>query len=124
MNDPWYVILRDLMVILSAASLIVVCVFTALVVWRLYKLAKEVRGQLEPIIGSMGRTADTVKVSGSFMTTRQVPSPMAAVGVAAGTYHLYNMLRMFQRGMASPPAPPATDAEPPAGGDASETGGE
>jgi hypothetical protein len=113
MHDPWFVILRDFTVILAAAAVIVVSAFTAMVVWRLYKLALQVRAEMEPIMESMGRTAETVETSGAFMSgqklrgpaltgglplERRMPSPVAAFGLAAGAFQLFNMARELQRG--------------------------
>jgi hypothetical protein len=121
MHDAWYVILRDIMVILAAASVIVMSVFVALVAWRLYVIGRELQVELQPVIETMNQTANTVRDSSSFVAGHTVPPPVGAIGVAAGVYQLYVLVRQFSASMKEGNAALAVDAL--AGDSIEDTGG-
>jgi len=86
------------MVILAALSVILVAVFAALVSWRVYVIAKDLKRQLEPVIETVNQTADTVRGGAAFVAGGHVPRPAAAVGMAAGAYRAAGLARHLWRG--------------------------
>lgn len=83
MDTAWYVVLRDLMVMLAAAAVVATSVFLALVGWQLYRLGKDVYVEIQPLLASMQDTADTVRHTAGFVNERLYARD-GAVGVAAG----------------------------------------
>jgi hypothetical protein len=87
------------MVILSAATLILVSVFTGLVAWRLYRMARELQADLMPVIAAIQDTADTVRDTTGYVGKRAVSPALGVVGAASGALELYGQLRELYRGL-------------------------
>jgi hypothetical protein len=107
LEGSWHVVLRDILVILAAASVISVSLFAALVAWQLYRLAIEMREEAQPIIDSVEITAKTVQGTAEFVGDNTVPPAVTAVGFSAGAFSVYRQLERFYRGLRTP-APKST----------------
>lgn len=99
MDNAWHVVLRDIMVILAASSLVLVSVFAALVVWRLYRLGRVLHADLQPVIASLRQTADTVRDATSFTSGRAVSPAVGVIGAASGAFEVVRLLKQFYRGL-------------------------
>ncbi len=97
MTDPWYVVLRDLLIILAALATVLAASFGTLVAWRLYRLALTMRGEIEPILASLNETAATVRDSSTFVRQSRMPSPMTTVGMLTGGLRLVRMVRQLRK---------------------------
>ncbi len=97
MVDPWYVVLRDLMIILAALVTVLAGSLSALVAWRLYRLALALRGEIEPILASLNETAATVRDSSVFVQRSHLPSPVTTVGLLAGGLRFVRLVRRLRR---------------------------
>ena len=98
MESTWEWI-RDFLIILAAAGVIVVSLFTALVSWQVYRLARELRDQLQPILESLQDTAETVRDTAEFMGGRVVSPAVSVFGAAAGARGVLGLLREFYKGI-------------------------
>lgn len=85
------------MVILAAAVIIVTSAFVALVAWRLYRIGKELQHDVEPVVGSMRETADTVTKTTSFVGSGAVSPVVSVVGFAGGLAHLARVVDQARR---------------------------
>lgn len=110
MEGAWYVVLRDIMVILAATALVVLSLFAALVLWQLYRLGRELYTQVQPVVESMNETAETVKGTAGFMSDRLASPATSVASVSAGTYGLFGYLRALRRGQ-GPVAPVPLEEE-------------
>lgn len=99
MEGSWYVVLRDIVVILAGASVVTTSVFAGLVVWQLYRLFKEFRAEAQPILDSVRETADTVQGTTTFVSQHAVPPAATAAGLTAGAVSVYRQLDQFYRGL-------------------------
>jgi len=99
MDGSWHVVLRDILVILAAAAVITMSAVTVLVGWQLWRLGKELKAELQPILDSVQHTADTVQDTASFMGQRAIPPTANAVGLTTGAVRLYRSLETFYQGM-------------------------
>lgn len=99
MGDPnaWHVVLRDIMIMLAAASVIVSSVFVALIAWRLYRLSREMQHDFEPIVASMQETADTMRDTSEFVGSGAVSPAVSVIGVASGIQHVVRAVQRFTR---------------------------
>jgi archaellum component FlaG (FlaF/FlaG flagellin family) len=102
LEGSWHAVLRDIMVILAAASVISTALFAGLVAWQLYRLAKEMRDEAQPIIDSVETTAKTVQGTAEFVNHRTVPPVVTAVGLGSTVFSVYRQLQMFYRGIRTP----------------------
>lgn len=107
LEGSWHVVLRDILVILAAASVLSTSVFICLVLWQLYRLAIEMREEAQPIIDSVETTAKTVQGTAEFVGDRTVPPAVTAVGFSASAFSVYRQLQIFYRGIRTP-APGST----------------
>jgi hypothetical protein len=105
MDGAWYVVLRDIMVILAAAAVVTTSVFTLLVAWQIYRLLQEVRDESRPIIQTVRDTAATVQDAAAFMRHRTVPPVAAVTGLGVGAARLVGQLAQFYRGLHRDDAP-------------------
>jgi hypothetical protein len=72
--------------------------------WQLYRLAMELRREVQPILDSIQDTADTVKGTASFVGERVVAPATGAVSTAAGAYGLLQLVQQFYREQRRSPA--------------------
>jgi hypothetical protein len=91
------VVLRDILIILAAGALILMALGMALVGWQVYRIARDLRDELQPIIDSVQDTADTVRDTAGFVGERVVAPTTGAVSAAAGAYGLLQLLQQFYR---------------------------
>jgi hypothetical protein len=105
-EGAWYVILRDIMIILAAAALVLMSLFAVVVLWQLYRLGKELSAEVQPVIESMQETTETVKGTAGFMSDRMSSPASSVVSVSASSYGLVGYLRSLRR------APPPADSRP------------
>lgn len=85
------------MVILAAAVVIVTSAFVALVFWRIYRIGRELQHDVEPVVGSMRETADTVSKTSSFVGSGAVSPVVSVVGFAGGLTHLARVVDRVRR---------------------------
>jgi len=110
MGDTWHVVLRDIMIILAAASVVSFTLFTGLVLWQVYRLAIETRDETQPLLDTIRETADSLRATAQFVGQRSVPPALTAVGFTSGAVHLYQDLTRFYRGLRRPDGGPPTEA--------------
>lgn len=101
MTDQWYVVLRDLLIILAALATILAAGFASIVFWRLYRLAREIRAQLEPIVASVDRTAATLRDSSAFVKRSRVPAPVTTIGLLMAGIRFLRLVRSLRGHAAS-----------------------
>lgn len=101
MDGSWHVVLRDILVILAAASVVTVSVFTGLVLWQVYRIALEMREEAQPLIESVESTAKTIQGTADFVSDRTVPPAVSAVGFGAAAFSVYGHLQQFYTGLRS-----------------------
>jgi hypothetical protein len=80
------------MVILAAATVIVVSAFVALVAWRLYRMGRELQHDVEPVVESMRVTADTVRDTTSFVGSGAVSPAVSVIGLGGGARHMARLV--------------------------------
>jgi hypothetical protein len=122
----WTAYLRDIFVILAAAGLILACGYAALVAWQVYKFARALSVELEPILISAQQSAQTVENTAGFMANRFTTPANTATNTALGMFGLFQLYRQARQSPPSPalpsdatePAPPAVVATVPPPGDA------
>ncbi len=93
MDYGWTVYVRDVFVILAAAALILVCGYIGLVAWQIYRLARDLGVELEPIVASAQRSAETVESTAGFLSGRYTTPATAASNTALGLYGMYQLFR-------------------------------
>ncbi len=93
MDGAWHVFLRDILIIVSAAALLVTLIMTMLVSWQVLRLARELRDEVQPILASVKDTADTVRHTADFVGGKVVSPAATAVGSAAGARGLIVIMR-------------------------------
>jgi hypothetical protein len=103
MSDTWHVVLRDIMIMLAAGSLITFLRFAIIAIWQLYRLAIEVRDESEPIVTAVLDTAESVRGAARFVTDHSLPPAVTGVGMSAGAVRAYRGLTSFYRGLRSGP---------------------
>ncbi len=81
--DPWYVVLRDITVILAAASLVLSSIFLSIVGWQLWRLGKELRDEAHPIVGAVQELTTTVGDTATFLKDRVAAIPLLGGGKSA-----------------------------------------
>jgi len=121
--EGFTVILRDVMVVLASAALMLASVFGALVVWQVYRLARELRAEVQPILASVQETTETVRDTTAFVGRRMSSRMSALVSLGASARGAYRLVGQFYgdlrrdapagapaAGSAAPrpPAPPAS----------------
>ena len=99
MDGAWHVVLRDILVILAAGSVVTAAVFTVLVLWQLYRLAIELQDESAPIVESVRLTAETVQDTALFVRQRAVPPAISATGFSVGAVRIYREMSRFYRGL-------------------------
>jgi hypothetical protein len=98
MDGAWYVALRDILIIVAAAALLVTLAFLSIVGWQLYKLALEFREEVAPIVVALQDTAETVRGTSDFVGNRLViPTADTAAGMANSTGLLKLLARFTAR---------------------------
>jgi hypothetical protein len=95
MDGAWYVFLRDIMIIVAAASLLVTLLFVSIVAWQLYKFAMEFREEVSPIVVALQDTAETVRDTSDFIGTRLVVPATDATASAADSAGILKLLARF-----------------------------
>jgi hypothetical protein len=95
MEGAWHVVLRDILVILAAAAVTLTSLLGAVLGWRLYRLARELQADLQPIIEAAQETADTVRGTAGFVSDRMVAPATTAAASAAGLYSMFRLLGEF-----------------------------
>jgi len=101
--DPWYVVLRDITVILAAASMVLASLFLGVVGWQLWRLGRELRDEAHPLVGSVQEIADTVRDTATFVKGRVTSLPQlgggggATEGSATASAGLGGTVRQLQR---------------------------
>ncbi len=113
------IILRDIMVILAAAALILMSAFGALVFWQLYRLGRELQAEMQPILASVQDTTDTVRGTAEFVSQRMSSrfSGLVALGYSAKSF--YQLIQQFVNGLRQLAATRGSELPatlPPAGG--------
>lgn len=108
MDYAWTVYVRDVFVILAAAALILVCGYLGLVAWQVYRLARELGTEIQPILASAQRSAETVENTAGFLASRYTTPAAAASNTALGLFGLYQLYRRTRADQAAQvAAPPA-----------------
>lgn len=107
MDGSWHVVLRDVLVILAAGSVVTAAVFTMLVLWQLYRLAIELQDEAAPIVDAMRITAETVQDTASFVRSNAVPPAISATGFSIGAVRTYRELSRFFKGLRRDDSPRA-----------------
>ena len=82
--DPWYVVLRDITVILAAASMVLASLFLGLVGWQLWRLARDLRDEAHPVVGSVQEIAVAVRDTATFVKGRVSTLPQLGSGGGGG----------------------------------------
>jgi len=78
MSSPWHAVLRDIMIILATSSIVLASLFLALVGWQLWRLAREVYGESEPVVDAVKRLIASVSDTVEYVN-RRVVKPAADV---------------------------------------------
>lgn len=99
MAETWHVVLRDIMIILAAGSVISFMVFAAVAAWQLYRLFLELRDESQPIVESVLATAESVRGAAHFVSSHTLPPAVTGVGLSAGALRAYKGATMFYRGL-------------------------
>lgn len=97
MIGPWHVVLRDVMVFLAAMALFVSSVFMTLVGWQLWRLARELYGDSEPIVASIRRLVDSLGDTVGYVSERMIAPSADAVGGIRSARGLSPMRRQLER---------------------------
>lgn len=101
----WTAYLRDIFVILAAAGLILACGYAALVAWQVYRFAKDLSVQLEPILISAQQSAQTVENTAGFLSNRFTTPANAATNTALGMFGLFQLYRQARQSAPGPAGP-------------------
>lgn len=111
-DGAWHIVLRDIMVILAAASVVVFMLVAVLVLWQLYRLAVELRRDAQPVLGAVRDTVETVRGTAHFVSRSAVPPAVTGVGLGLGALRVIQQLGGFYRGLraAGLDGRPAVDA--------------
>lgn len=102
MEGAWYVVLRDILLILAAAAVILAAGFGGLVAWQLYRLGREVHSELQPLLASLQDTADTVRNTAGFVSERMVSPAEGAVGMAASAFGVFQLVQELYKNRRRP----------------------
>ncbi len=89
----WHDALRDILIITSALALLVSLTFVSLVAWQIYKLVREFRKEIAPIIMAIQDTAETVRDASDFVGSRLVTPAADALGDAADSTGILRLIR-------------------------------
>ncbi len=102
MIGPWHVVLRDVMVFLAALALFVTAAFMAMVGWQLWRLAKAIYGDSEPIVASVRRLIDGLSDTFGYVSSRVItPGADAVADVRGATAPMRQQLKRFYAGARS-----------------------
>lgn len=100
-DGVWHAALRDILIIMSALALLVSLGFVSLVAWQIYRLVREFRAEVAPIIMALQDTAETVRDASDFVGSRLVTPAADALGDAANSTGILRLIgRMSGRGRA------------------------
>lgn len=98
-DGVWHVALRDILIITSALALLVSLTFVSLIAWQIYRLVREFRKEIAPIIMAIQDTAETVRDASDFVGTRLVTPAADALGGAADSTGILRLIgRLNGRG--------------------------
>ena len=102
MDGVWHASLRDILIIMSALALLVSLTFVSLVAWQIYRLVRDFREEVAPIVRAIQDTAETVRDASDFVGTRLVAPAADALGDAADSTGILRLIgRMYGRGAGS-----------------------